>query len=155
MLKHGKISKRKIKVSYLVQTSWSGNGRIFCRTVVAIRSPIIGTMVIYCSCKGFLFVEQKAISASFVGQGSVGAFEKSIAGSGVRVQLKAKRFRTTAFLHKRKIELLGYKGFWPSLCGNGKNYKGFFTAWKKNSHITLSSSREMLRFLTAIEIRGT
>ena len=109
MLKHGKTLK-KIKVSYLVQTSWSGNGRIFCRTVVAIRSPIIGTMVIYCSCKGFLFVEQKAISASFVGQGSVGAFEKSIAGSGVRVQLKAKRFRTTAFLHKRKIELLGYKG---------------------------------------------
>ena len=102
---------RKIKVSYLVQTSWSGNGRIFCRTVVAIRNPIIGTMVIYCSCKGFLFVEQKAISASFVGQGSVGAFEKSIAGSGVRVQLKAKRFRTTAFLHKRKIELLGLLAF--------------------------------------------
>ena len=135
MLKHGKISKRKIKVYYLVQTSWSGNGRIFCRTVVAIRSPIIGTMVIYCSCKGFLFIEQKAISASFVGQGSVGAFEKSIAGSGVRVQLKAKRFRTTAFLHKRKIELRGYKGLlpWP-LWQWRKLQRILYSLGKKFSH---------------------
>jgi len=77
-----------------------------------------------------------------VGQGSVGAFEKSITGSGVRVQLKAKRFRTTTFLQKRKIELRDYKGLFCSLCGKGENYKSrILYNSEKISYITLSSSR--------------
>ena len=81
-----------------------------------------------------------------MGQGSVCAFEKSITGSGVRVQLKAKRFRTTAFLQKRKIELRDYKGLSVAFVAKEKTTKaGFFTTRKKISHITLSSSRERKR----------
>ena len=93
--------EKSIFLDYLIQTSWSGNRRVFSGSLVTISGPIIGAMVIYGPSKCFLFVEQKAVSASFVGQGAVGAFEKSIAGSGVRVQLEAKRFRATAFLQRR------------------------------------------------------